>query len=77
MPTSSDNAPANVAAHSLNADLVGGQRAVVAPVQHLVALCYRQHKRTYVPKRLMWRSPRDGRRDGAFGTDKRHVTWSG
>jgi len=30
------------------ADLLGGQRATVAPVQHLVGLCCAQHKLTYV-----------------------------
>src|SRR5437879_7180660 len=45
-------------------------------MEHLVALCCRQHKHTYVAQRLMWRSPRDARKDAPFGADKRHITFS-
>jgi hypothetical protein len=35
------------------ADLLGGQSASVATVQHFVSLCCAQHKPTYVEFRLM------------------------
>src|SRR5260370_7453908 len=57
------------------ADLLGGQSAAVASVQHFVSLCCRQHKLTYVAQRIMWRSPRHARRCAPFGTAKRHITW--
>ena len=63
--------------HSLGlclADLLGRQRATVAPVQHLVSLCCRQHKRIYVAPRFMWRSPRGGPEDAHAHADKRHIT---
>jgi hypothetical protein len=37
------------------ADLLGRQRATVAPVQHLVGLCRAQHKPTYVVFKFMLR----------------------
>jgi len=57
------------------ADLLGGQRAALATMQHFVSLCCRQHKRTYVAQRFMWRSPRDAPKDVLYGIDKRHITF--
>ncbi len=31
--------------------------------------------RTYVAQRFMWRPPRNARKDGLFGVDKRHITF--
>jgi len=56
------------------ADLLGGQRATVAPVQHLVSLCCRQHKLTYVAQRFMWRSLLGGPEDVPARANKRHIT---
>src|SRR5713101_5349369 len=57
------------------ADLLSGQGATVAPVQHFVSLCCRQHKLTYVAQRFMWRWPRDARKNGSFRVDQRHITF--
>ena len=54
--------------------LLCGQSTAFASMQHLMRLCCRQHKRTYVAKRFMWRSLRDARRDAGFDTDQRHIT---
>jgi len=52
-------------------DLFGGKRAAFAAMQHLVRLCCRQHKLTYVAQRFMWRSYRDARKGIPFGVNKR------
>ena len=57
------------------ADLFGGEGAAVAAMEHLVGLCCRQHKLTYVAQGFMWRPPGDARRDALFGIDKRHITF--
>jgi hypothetical protein len=47
---------ANYEGHGLGlgfADLLSGQGATVAPMQHFGALCCRQHKLTYVAQRFM------------------------
>jgi len=47
---------ANNKGHGLRlgfADLLGGQRATVAPMQHFVSLCCAQHKPIYVELELM------------------------
>ncbi len=41
--------------------------------QQLVSLCCRQHKRTYVAQRFMWRPPRDAHKDGSITADQRHI----
>jgi hypothetical protein len=46
---------------------LGCQSAALGSVQHLVRLCCRQHKPTYVAQRFMWRSPHDARSDAPFG----------
>ena len=55
-------------AHSLR-----GHGAALCLVEKLVTLCCRQHKRTYVAQRFMWRSRRDLCRDERLAARERHI----
>ena len=57
------------------ADPFGGEGTALAAMEHLVALCCRQHNTSYVAQRFMWRSPRDARKDAPSPSTKRHITF--
>jgi len=56
------------------ADLLGGEGAALAAMEHLVGLCCRQHKPIYVAQNFMWRSPQGGPEDAPSRADTRHIT---
>jgi two-component system chemotaxis sensor kinase CheA len=51
--------------------------AIKDPLTHLVSLCCRQHKPTYVAQGFMWRSPREARQNSLFDLGERHITFGG
>jgi len=55
------------------ANLFRRHGATVAPMQHLMRLCCRQHNTSYVAQRFMWRPPRDAHKDGSITADQRHI----
>jgi hypothetical protein len=50
---------------SIHHDMIG--------LRKLVGLCCREHKRTYVAQRFMWRPLWDTHGDGPFRADMRHI----